>query len=200
MLNAIVARTERKMKRLILVICLLPICVCSVFAQEMPEPTKHHKWLAKFVGQWDATSKGSMGDGQPAVESKGTMESKMLGGFWLTSTMKADVSGMPFTGVQTIGYSSKKRKYVGTWIDSMNDYMWQYEGFVDESGKKLVLEATGPDMMEPGKTRKYRDAYEFKTDDELKVTSSVENEDGSWTTFMEGTSKRVKESNKGSAK
>jgi len=159
---------------------------------ELPKPTDEHKWLKKFVGHWEMTSKGVMGEGQPPVETKGTIKSEMLGGFWVVNTMTGDVAGMKFKGMQTVGYDTKKKKYVGTWVDSMNNYLWKYQGTVDKSGKKLVLEADGPDMVVPNKTTKYRDAYEFKSGDEMLVTSSMQKPDGKWMTFMTGTAKRKK--------
>lgn len=183
------------MKPLLYSLCFVTfVSVNSVVAQgdpSMPKPTKEHEWLSKFVGTWESTSKGVMAEGQPPVETKGSIKSTMLGGFWVTNVMEANFGGMPFRGVQTIGYSIKKKKYVGTWVDVMSDHMWHYEGFVEKSGKKLVLEANGPDMTNPEKTKKYRDAYEFKTTDEMIVSSSAQNEDGSWTTFMSGTAKRT---------
>ncbi len=178
-----------------LTVCLGTISLAQlVLAQPpgLPTPGDEHKWLTKFVGHWEVTSTGTMGEGQPPVESEGTIDSEMLGGFWVTNVMTAEVAGFPFKGIQTIGFDTKREKYVGTWIDSTNGFLWKYEGFVDESGKKLVLEAKGPDMMVPGKMRTYRDAYEFKTDDIVISTSSVKGEDGEWTVFMRGTAKKAK--------
>ena len=162
-------------------------------AEELPvdaNPTAEHQWLKKFVGHWESVSKGVMAEGQPPIESKGTITSKMFGEYFLVNEMAASLPGMEFKGIQTIGYDTKTKKYIGTWVDTTNGHMWKYEGSVDESGKKLVLEADGPDMTDPTKTTKYRDAYEFKTDDELIVTSSIKGTDGKWFTFMTGTSKR----------
>lgn len=94
-------------------------------------------------------------------------------------------------GLQTIGYDSAKKKYVGTWVDSMMNHLWIYEGTVDESGTKLTLEAEGPNFMSDGKLARFRDAYEFKTPDHILVSSSMLGEDGKWTTFMTGESKRT---------
>ncbi len=67
-----------------------------------------------------------------------------------------------------------------------------YEGSVDKDGRMLSLLAEGPDMTEPGKTALYRDSYEFVSDDEMKIISSVKGPDGNWIDFMRGVGKRVK--------
>src|SRR5690606_19848670 len=100
--------------------------------------------------------------------------------------------GMEIEAVQTIGYDPKKKKYIGTYTDSMMSHMWIYEGTVDETGKILTLEAEGPNMMEPGKTAMFRDIYEFKSKDEIVATAQYQDPEGNWVTMMKGTSKRVK--------
>ena len=158
----------------------------------MPAPQEEHKWLEKFVGEWESESKGSMGEGQPPMECKGSMSSRMLGGFWVVSDMKADMMGTTMQGVQTIGYDAEKKLYVGTWVDSMFGHMWHYEGQVDEKGTTLTLEAEGPNFMEAGKTTKFRDIYEFKSDDHIVATSKMQTSDGQWVTFMVGQVHRKK--------
>jgi hypothetical protein len=114
----------------------------------------------------------------------------MLGGFWLVTESEADMMGMTINSIQTIGYDTAKQKYVGTWVDSMMNYMWQYEGTVDAGGKKLTLEAEGPNFLAEGKTTKFRDAYEFKSPDHIVVTSSMLGDDGNWIDFMTGNLRR----------
>ncbi len=159
---------------------------------QMPQPTKEHQWLKKFVGQWTVKHQGQMGPDQPPMEMQGSIESRDLGGFWVINELKSEMPGMSVTGVQTIGYNRQKKKYVGTWVDSMTDFIWHYEGTVDESGMTLTLEAEGPNMMAAGKTAKFRDIYEFKSDDEIAVYSKMQGDDGNWTTFMSGTAVRKK--------
>ncbi len=159
---------------------------------EMPKPTPEHVWLEKFVGDWSTDSKGTMGPDQPPMECKGSLNSRKLGGFWVLNEMKGDMAGAPMTGVQTIGYDENKKKYVGTWVDSMTNFMWKYEGTVDKTGKILTLEADGPNFIEPGKTTKFQDIYEFKSNDEMLITSKMLGSDGKWATFMSGVAKKKK--------
>lgn len=157
---------------------------------DMTKPAEQHQWLEKFIGDWEMSSTGIAAEGQPPVETSGTLTCEMLGGFWLMNKMDAKVSGRAFKGLQTIGYDVKSKKFIGTWVDSTAGFMWKYTGTVINDGRKLMLEADGPDMVAAEKTAKYRDAYEFKSDDELIITSSMLGPDGKWVTFMNGVAKR----------
>ncbi len=161
-------------------------------ASAMPKPTQEHDWLQKFIGEWTTESKATMGPDQPPMQCRGTLTSRKLGGFWVLNEMKGDWSGDPMTGVQTIGYDEGKKKYVGTWVDSMTAFMWQYEGNLDSSGRVLTLDADGPNFISDGKLTKFQDVYEFKSANEILMTSRMLGTDGKWVTFMSGAAKRVK--------
>ncbi len=178
----------------ILILCIMPVTQVT-FAQdfpEMPGPTKEHAWLAKFTGEWKTESKGTMGPEQPPMECVGTLSSRALGEFWIVNELKGDMAGTPMTGIQTIGYDDTKKKYVGTWVDSMSSTMWLYEGSVDASGKILTLQAEGPNFLAAGKLTQFQDVYEFTSEKEMKIISRMLGEDGKWITFMSGTGIRVK--------
>jgi hypothetical protein len=168
-------------------------------AQDTPPiavPEKEHKWLQQFVGEWAFESAATMSPGQPEIKSKGKMKSRGLGGMWVLNEITMPIPGAEIIGVQTLGYDSAKKKYVGSWVDSMNSHMWTYEGTVDAGGKKITLEADGPNFMTPGKTTKFRDEYEFKSADQVVATSSMLGEDGKWIVFMNGTMTREAPSKK----
>ena len=74
----------------------------------------------------------------------------------------------------------------------MTDFLWRYEGSVDETGKILTLAADGPSFTESGKLTKFQDIYEFKSADEITMTSKALGPDGEWVTFMTGTATRKK--------
>lgn len=185
-----------KMYKLLSGIVLVFVSALSIAGQEPPpmeQPTEKHEWLKKFVGTWDTESKAISAPGEPGFECNGTITSKSLGGFWIVNEMKASLAGNEFSGMQTVGYDSKSKKYVGTWVDSMNGYMWKYEGTVSEDGSTLTLNAKGPNMLVPGEETNYRDIYQFKSKDEMVIKSEMEGPDGKWITFMTGTGKRKTE-------
>ncbi len=185
------------MKNLIFLTLILTLLFVgeSSFGQQtpaVPMPTHEHGWLQKFIGEWKTDSKATMGPDQPPMQCVGTLSSRQLGGFWVVNELKGEWSGSPMTGIQTLGYDKAKKKYVGTWVDSMTDTLWQYQGTVDSSGKILTLDADGPSFSGDGKLTKFQDIYEFKSADEMVMTSRTLGTDGTWFTFMTGTAKRSK--------
>lgn len=180
------------MKTLTVMIALFgsAFVIQALSAQEIPgasAASEEHEFLQKFVGEWEVESEGS------GMKGKAVMKSSMLGKLWLVNSSDHEVGGTPLQSIQMIGYDTTKKKYVGIWADSVINYMWHYEGTVDESGKKLTLNAEGPSMSGDGKMTQYKDAYEFKDDDTIIATSSMQNADGEWTVIMKGTAKRRKE-------
>lgn len=163
-------------------------------AQDPPQPSapeKEHEWLKQFVGEWESESEATFGPDHK-LKCKGRMKAKMLGSFWMISETRSEMMGTQVDAIQTIGYDPKTKKYIGSWVDSMFNHMWKYEGTVDKTGKILTLEAEGPDFVNQGNTAKYRDVYEFKSKDQIAVSSSAQNDKGEWVTFMTGTAKRKK--------
>ncbi len=175
------------MKRIVFVAIAVFVTVSLIVAsqpQEMPKPLKEHEWLKQFVGEWDSEAETVMVPGQPPVKCKGSMSSRMLGEFWMVSDVTVDMMGMSFQAIHTVGYDPKTKKYIGSWIDSVMNHMWLYQGSVDATGKILTLEAEGPNMSKPGASAKYRDIYEFKSKDHFTMLSEMQGDDGKWNRFM----------------
>ncbi len=178
--------------RLALIFVLLLTSVVVLRAQEppqMPTPAPEHKWLERFAGDWTSESEIFMNPTQPAIKATGTETCKMLGDFWLVSEGTGNMGGMTMNHRLTLGYDPATKKYIGTWVDSMTSHLWVYEGTVDESGKKLTLEASGPCPIQ-GKVIKFRDVTEFKSDTERTFTSSSMGEDGKWVNHVKGVSRK----------
>jgi len=149
---------------------------------DLPGPVAEHEWLQQLAGEWTSTMKGEAGPDWPGFEAKGTESIRSIGGFWIIAENHGDMMGMPYTGVLTLGYDSEKKKYVGTWIDSMTSYMWTYEG--TREGDTLTLNTTGPNPENPGETIKFRESIQVKGKDHKVFTSTMQGEDGKWSTMM----------------
>ncbi|TWT85038.1 hypothetical protein CA13_65200 [Planctomycetes bacterium CA13] len=170
------------------------VCLSVSYAQQpnVPGPQNEHRWLKQFTGQWTSKSKTVASDEVPSTQCAGSMNSHMLGQFFVINDLEGEMDGVRIQAIQTIGYDTSKKKYVGTWVDSAMNYLWHYEGEVDASGKKLVLIAEGPNFMAKGQMAKFRDSYEFQSPDTIVATSEMMDNDGTWVTFMTGELTRSK--------
>jgi hypothetical protein len=149
-----------------------------------PAPTKEHEWLKQLEGEWIVETEAVMGPGQPAIKSKGTETVRSLGGYWTVGEIKSDFMGTPFNGIMTLGYDPKAKKYIGSWVASVEGHFWKYEGTLDAAGKVLTLNTEGPDMTAPGKLAKMKDVITIKDKDHRALTSFMQGPDGKWTQFM----------------
>jgi hypothetical protein len=174
--------------------CFL-LAVSILAAQEppsFPKPQREHEWLQQLVGEWETENSMVAGPGDEKMECRGTMKSRMLGGFWVILELKTEVSGLTVNAVQTIGFDPREKTYVGSWVDSVISHLWRYEGTIDPTGKILTLEAEGPDLMHEGKNARYRDVYELKSKDHIATSSYMQNAEGKWDLFAQGSMRRKK--------
>lgn len=162
-------------------------------ATEIPVPVKQHEWLQRFVGEWETKVEVTNEPGQPSLMGKGTESARMLGGFWVVGQGQCEIAGMhgTMTSLFTLGYDPQKKKYVGTWVDSMNNFLWKYEGSVEASGKVLTLETQGPSPLKDGLVR-FKEVTEFRTNDLRVFTSSMQGDDGKWITMVKAEYRRKK--------
>lgn len=161
-------------------------------APKLPTPVKEHAWLDRFVGEWTTEAECELEPGKPKVKYVGKETTKSLGGFFIVIEGDSDLGDVKSKSFLTLGYDAKKKKYVGTWVDSCTGHLWTYEGEVDASGEKLDLYTEGPSMIEPGKTAKYKESTEFKSKDHRVFTSSIQGADGAWTQMLSIEAKRKK--------
>src|SRR5262249_28295744 len=85
--------------------------------------------------------------------SKGTETNTVLrGGLWLVSEFKGEFGGMPFEGRGQFGYDPLKKKYIGSWIDSMSPSLSILEGTYDAKTKTMTYVSDG---FDPATKSKY---------------------------------------------
>ena len=156
-------------------------------------PQKEHEWLNKLLGNWTFEAECSMGPDKPPAKSTGSESVRSLGALWLVADGKMTTpDGEPGTTMMTLGYNPNSKRYVGTWVGSMMTHMWIYDGEMDASGKVLTLNSEGPDFSTPGKTAKYQDVIEVKSDDYRLLYSRVLDANGQWQQFMTAHYRRKK--------
>ncbi len=114
---------------------------------QVPKPTPEHELLARGVGTWDATIKSWMaGPGSEPSVSKGVEIVKLMpGGLWLLSEFHGKFGEAPFHGQGQSGYDPVKKKYIGTWVDSMETTIMFMEGDFDSQTSTLTMYSKGVD-------------------------------------------------------
>lgn len=176
---------------LAIVVSISVVCQSLAAEAQTPRPVRprpEHEFLKRFVGEWECTTETSFGAGK-SLTTKGTMSGQMIGKFWVVIDRKADIGGFAYHGRATYGFDSRKKKYVGTWTDSMAPILWHYEGEAD--GDSLAVESEGPHPVMPGKF-KFRNTWEFRADDLVVLLSEMEGRDGKMTTIVKSTCRRQK--------
>ena len=180
------------MKSSLLAIALLLLAIIPCIAQETQSSASESDqptgfaWLKQFAGTWETVSV-QPGAADGAAGQAATMTSRAIGQNWIVNEYRGEIGAVKFQAIQTIGYDTAKKQFTGTWVDSMLSHTWHYKGSLDASGKKLTLEAEGPDWTDMSKMRQYRDTYEIKSQNEIAGTSQMMNDDGEWETFMTST-------------
>lgn len=172
------------------VLAALPSCASPGSAKDAaqsatpaPGPHEQHRWLARFVGEWDWAGRADLGGGQ-TYENSGTDRFRAIGEYWVVGEGAAEDGGAPFRSVLTLGFDPGSQRLVGTWIDSTSTHLWRYDGELDPAGNAVTLTAEGPSPTDPGARAKFREVIEFKSPDHRVSTGSVLGADGRWTEFL----------------
>ena len=157
----------------------LPAGVARSQDQNPPHatPTDEHAVLNQFVGEWKTTGKGTDPSGKQTEMSGYEFDRMVLGDFWLFFVYNSQMAGKPFVGHGMIGYDPAKKKYVGSWVDSMSPFMTTLEGTADRKTKSITLDAIGTDPMTE-KACKGRLVFEFQDNDHRSVRSYKIDESG----------------------
>jgi hypothetical protein len=139
---------------------------------EMEKASKEHLALKDGVGTWDYVMKFREGPDKPEQEVKGIQTVTQVGDFWIVFDIKTDnMMGMPWHGHGTVGYDPKKKKYVGTFVESMSSDRMLGEGTMDAAGKVLTMDWDGGHM-------KMREVSERKDKDTGTMTMTMIGPDG----------------------
>jgi hypothetical protein len=111
-------------------------------------PGEHHQKLAPMIGEWDAAARFWMDpEGQP-MEGTGTAKMQwVLGNRYVRQDFNGTFMGMPFEGIGHTGYDNVKKKYVGTWMDSMSTSIMYEEGEYDAGSGLITMRSTYLDPM-----------------------------------------------------
>jgi hypothetical protein len=154
-------------------------------------PGPAHKQLQKMVGKWNLKIKMWAAPGAPPTEETGTAETKALfGDRYVQTNITSSMMGKPFTGMGINGYDNAKKKFVGTWVDSMSTGIMHSEGTSDSAGKVLKASSVNTDPVS-GKENKMRTVQTWQNDDTF-VEEFFEKRGGKEQKTMEITYTRAK--------
>jgi hypothetical protein len=153
-------------------------------------PGPMHTLLDPLVGTWKTVNKSWMGPGEPVV-SEGTCERTwLLGGRFLQSKYSGMMEGMPFEGMEILGYDTKKKEYTSVWIDNMGTMMSVGSGQADQAGKVFTMTSTFDDPVS-GKPVPFKMVTKV-VDNNSHVFTMIGTRDGKDHTEMEIAYTRVK--------
>ena len=116
--------------------------------QAFMTPGPEHKVLDARLGKWTGKVKMWMTPGMEAMESTCTTEyTWALGKRFLINETHGSAMGMEFEGRGMTAYDNLKKKYVGTWVDTMGTGIMVSEGTYEAGAKTFSYMGEGPDVM-----------------------------------------------------
>jgi hypothetical protein len=144
---------------------------------ELSKLNENHKLLASLNGTWNCNVKMWM-DGdtskKPDVSKSTAVRKSIMDGRYVIMevTGKMEMPGpdgkkkeMTFKGYGTEGYDNVKKKFVGTWMDSMGTGIMVSEGDYDPATKTFTY--TGEFEMMPGMKQKIREVVKITDKDHM---------------------------------
>ena len=113
-----------------------PLAAAMAKAKKWTAPGKYHREMAYFIGHWDVETRIVM-PGMKMPPTKGTADYKwLIPGRWISSEVKGMMMGALVTSYTIHGFDNVKKKWVTTWVNSMDTAMNRVEGvIVDPTGK-----------------------------------------------------------------
>ncbi len=127
----------------------------------MPKPGAEHELLREDAGTWDAVVETYMQPGAPPATSKGVEVNTIgCGGLCLITDFKGEMMpGAAFHGHGMSAWDPAKKKYVGSWTDSMSTGISNGEMAWDAASRTMTGYMEGPDMT--GNVVKMRSVVDY---------------------------------------
>jgi hypothetical protein len=134
-------------------------------------PGPEHHALARFVGEWETTTRVWLEPGgEPYAESRGTASHRWLEeGRWLALESSGTVMGIPHHGFGMLGYDNFKKKYVGSFVDNISTSILAMEGSWSTPDEPLVMFGTVDEPLTGEHDRAVEYAFAFTGADTLTL-------------------------------
>lgn len=177
------------------VLALLPAAVAISAAGDAPVATPSEDpatFLEQLAGEWSVVSEAKLGPGEDPIRTESREVARWLGERWLVAeSTGVTATGDPFTSIRTIGWDPAEKKFLSTWIDTMQSHLWSYTGSLDETSTALILETEGPVLGNPQTTARYREVIEIRDEDRKVMRSMILGPDGEWFEFALAEYRRI---------
>jgi hypothetical protein len=148
-------------------------------------PGDAHKKLNPMAGTFTADVKMWMQPGAPPSGGTGVAENRWaLDGRFLQQNFTGTFMGMPFTGVGYTGYDNIRKKYIGTWMDTMTTSMMISTGTANADGKSYTFTSSMDDPM-TGKSSPVKETVTVVDDDHHTLEMWGAGPDGKMFKMME---------------
>ncbi|MGE5177685.1 MAG: DUF1579 domain-containing protein [Bacteroidota bacterium] len=158
---------------------------------KLAAPGPEHSALNPLAGSWKTVIKTWADPSAEPVASDGTCDrSWIMGGRYLVSNYKGNFQGMPFEGMEVLGYDNIKKQYVSSWVDNMGTGILSSQGgAMDPATHSFTLSGTFPDPS--GKEQSVRQVTNI-VDGNTYVMTMFANAGGKEAKMMEITYTRAK--------
>jgi Protein of unknown function (DUF1579) len=131
-------------------------------------PTEVHKMIAQSDGEWTGEVMHWMTPDAPATSSKCKCTNRMtMGGRYQISEYSGEFMGMPFEGMNILGFDNAKKVFMTTWIDNMGTGVMNMQGPWNEKTRSMSLKGTMVDPM-TGKDTEAKETFTI-VDDNTQV-------------------------------
>jgi len=116
---------------------------------KMATPGAEHAALNPLAGSWKTVTKMWNDPSAEPTSGEGTCErSWVMGGRYLVANYKGMFGGMPFEGMEVLGYDNMKKQYVSSWVDNMGTGIMLSQGpAMDPATHSYTLTGTMADPM-----------------------------------------------------
>jgi hypothetical protein len=112
-------------------------------------PGDEHRELASRTGLWNVHSQMWMGpDASPITMDTVATSEMILGGRYLTESVKGSFMGQPFEGRLTTGFDNISKEWWSIWIDNMSTSFTTTSGKADKDGT-IQMKGTMRDVVTP---------------------------------------------------
>lgn len=124
-----------------------------------------HAQLKAMEGKWN--TKVTMWMGPEPTTSNGTAVNRaIMDGRFIQTDYTGDFAGEKFTGLGYTGYDNLRKKFVGTWMDSMSTGVYLTHGSYDAATSTYTYAGEFPDFMDPTKSIKVRETVKIDSADQ----------------------------------